>query len=99
MPLALVGGVIAELGEAMADRLDLGREVALPDVVEVVGDAGLLDVLAGSRRPTAPSEQTHEAAWWLRKVMAFFLIASRAGTGNGQLGKKCSWSTSTKRML
>ena len=47
MPLALIGGVIAQLGQPVADRLDVRREVALPDRAEVVGDAGVLDVLAG----------------------------------------------------
>ena len=31
----------------MADGLDAGRQIALPDIIQIVGDAGVLDVLAG----------------------------------------------------
>ena len=46
VPLALIGGVIAEIAHAMADRLDRRRHVGLPEIVEIVEGARVLDVLA-----------------------------------------------------
>src|SRR6516164_3716321 len=45
MPLALIGGVIAELPQTMTDRHLLGRHVALPRGLHVIEDARMLDVL------------------------------------------------------
>ena len=80
VPLALVGGMVPELTKTVADGLDAGRQVALPDVVQVVGDARLLDVLAGvddrprrgtgccspvaSRPPGAPKPAFRRAGHW-----------------------------------
>src|SRR5258708_5762956 len=47
VPLALVGGVIAERGHPVADGLHVRRHVGLPQGIRVVEDAGVLDVAAG----------------------------------------------------
>ena len=47
MPLALIGGVIAECRHAVANGLNRRRHVGLPKRTRIIKDAGMLDVLAG----------------------------------------------------
>ena len=52
VPLALVGGVVAGLAQAVADGADVGRQAADPGEVRVVEHLRVLDVAAGVEHRT-----------------------------------------------
>jgi hypothetical protein len=89
VPLAPIGRMISELAETMADGLDAGRKVALPDMVQIVGDAGVLDVPAGIDDRSGGGEDARRSlVIEERDRLLLDRLASRHG--DGQVGKQCS---------